>query len=364
MLISDFSEGGLRIQGCFGIVSGDTVALELLTAHRITAVVVWSIFGRAGVRFSQPLAPENPVLSALQQMVQRVYSSVADDVEPEQEMAAQIKRALERDELLLHYQPQMCIAERRIKGAEALVRWLRPNNDLMPFDPYFPIAEKSGLIEPLADWALRSACAQMQFWLRSGVDLRTVTVKLAPCQFRSPNLTNRIRKILNATGLRPERLELEVSETALTEDDGPTPANLAALKSLGLKLVIGDFGTGYSALAYLKHFPVDKLKLDRRFLRDVRADGTRMEIAKAIIELAKSLKIEVVAEGVETEFQLEFLRRQSCDGAQGSLFGCPLPANTLYALMHQEGMTGTRFSSPMPMEARGDSRARYPLRTG
>jgi diguanylate cyclase (GGDEF)-like protein/PAS domain S-box-containing protein len=245
------------------------------------------------------------------------------------EMEAHMQRALERNEFLLHYQPLVCVADHRVKGVEALVRWLTPNRVLMPPGQFIPLAEETGLIVPLGDWVLRAACTQMQKWVASGTAIQTVAVNLSPRQFHQADLYERIREILAETGLAPQRLELEITEGALMDHTGRTLSKLAALKALGVKLSIDDFGTGYSSLAYLKHFSIDKLKVDQSFVRDITLDGAGMEITTAIIGLAKSLKVEVLAEGVETETQLDFLRTQRCDSAQGYLFGRPVPSHEL-----------------------------------
>jgi EAL domain-containing protein (putative c-di-GMP-specific phosphodiesterase class I) len=334
VLIDNFSAGGMQLQGCFGVGGGDEIVVELLSGHRLPASVAWSVGSRVGVRFLQPLLPEHPAFVALQQAAQRMRGATTSGAaNPRLEMEAHMRRALEHNEFLLHYQPQICVADRRVKGVEALVRWLRPNEVLMPPDQFIPLAEKTGLIAPLGERLLRTACAQMQKWIASGIALQTVAVNLSPRQFYQVDLHKRIREILSETGLRPQCLELEITEGALMDHTGPAASQLAALKSLGVRLAIDDFGTGHSSLAYLKHFTFDKLKLDKSFVRDVTRDGVSVAITKAIIGLAKSLKVEVLAEGVETELQFEFLRTQSCDSAQGYLFGQPVPSTELQALI-------------------------------
>jgi EAL domain-containing protein (putative c-di-GMP-specific phosphodiesterase class I) len=170
-----------------------------------------------------------------------------------------------------------------------------------------------------------------------------VAVNLSPRQFHQPDLYERIKEILSETGLAPHRLELEITEGALMDHSGMAASKLAALKGLGVRLSIDDFGTGYSSLAYLKHFSIDKLKVDQSFVRDITHDGAGMEITTAIIGLAKCLKLEVLAEGVETETQLDFLRTQSCDSAQGFLFGRPVPSHELQA-SDKPGVLSRRFA--------------------
>ena len=245
------------------------------------------------------------------------------------ELEAHLRRALTHNEFLLYYQPQISVADGRVKGAEALVRWVTPAKVVMPAGEFIPLAEETGLIFPLGDWVLRSACTQMQKWVASGTALQTVAVNLSPRQFRQPDLYERVRAILSDTGLPPQRLELEITEAALMDYTEPAVAKLAALKALGVRLSIDDFGIGYSSFSCLKYFAVDKLKMDKSFVRDITLDGAGMKVATAIIGLAKSLNLEAVAEGVETETQLEFLRSHGCDRAQGYLFGRPVPSNEL-----------------------------------
>jgi EAL domain-containing protein (putative c-di-GMP-specific phosphodiesterase class I) len=230
---------------------------------------------------------------------------------------------LERGEFVLQYQPLIALADRRIVGVEALARWRSPSGLVSPAD-FIPLAEETGLIIPLGEWVLREACGRMKAWRDSGVDLGVVAVNLSPLQLDRPDICQRIKAILQETGLPPQCLEIEITESALLEQGGDAETKLAALKALGLRIAIDDFGAGHSSLFYLKRFPIDKLKLDRSFIIDIPADPTSMEIAAAIVRLAHSLKIEALAEGVETEAQAEFLAVCGCRLAQGYLFAKPL----------------------------------------
>jgi EAL domain-containing protein (putative c-di-GMP-specific phosphodiesterase class I) len=185
------------------------------------------------------------------------------------------------------------------------------------------------LIVPLGEWVLETACAQMQAWRKAGVFNGSVAVNLSPVQFRQPNIVDRVERILEKTGLPGTALELEITEGALIGDAAETQATLARLKALGVRLAIDDFGTGYSSLAYLKRFPIDTLKIDQSFVRDIPNDPADMEIAAAVISLARALHLKPLAEGIETEAQLEFLRSRGCELGQGYLFARPMPADDL-----------------------------------
>ena len=239
------------------------------------------------------------------------------------DLEAGLRRGLERGELALQYQPLVSLADRRAFGVEALVRWRSPTG-LIPPMQFIPMAERTGLIVALGEWVLREACTRMKSWLDAGYDLQTMAVNLSPRQFDLPDICERICAILEATGLPPSKLEIEITESALMEQGRNATRKLEELKTLGLRVAVDDFGTGHSSLSYLKHFPIDKLKLDRSFIIDIPGDPTSMEIAAAIIRLGQSLQLNVLAEGVETEAQADFLALAGCPTAQGYLFAKPL----------------------------------------
>jgi len=205
------------------------------------------------------------------------------------------------------------------------VRWRPPGDELIPAARFIPVAEETGLIIPLGEWVLREACAQMKAWLDDGRMLDTMAVNLSPHQFGRPNIHETIGDILAEIGLPARFLELEITEGSLMESGSDVERKLNALKALGVRLAIDDFGTGYSSLAYLKRFPVDKLKVDQSFVRDIPDSRAGMEITAAVVGLAKNLQLEVLAEGVETEAQFAFLHHLGCHTAQGYLFSHPLP---------------------------------------
>ena len=240
-------------------------------------------------------------------------------------LEGQLRQALKRNELVLHYQPLVRGHDGRPVGVEALLRWNSSEGMISPAQ-FIPLAEDTGLIVPIGNWVLREACRQMQFWRQQGLDLHTLAVNLSPRQFRQADLVRQVREALHDSGLPAEHLELEITEGALIENIEQTQATLVALKELGLKLAIDDFGTGYSSLAYLRRFPLDKLKIDQSFMRGVPEDQANLEIVATIVGLARNLKLRVLAEGVETHDQLHALRQLGCEQCQGYLFSRPLSA--------------------------------------
>ncbi len=227
-----------------------------------------------------------------------------------------MRRALEREEFVLHYQPLVETGSRKTIGVEALVRWAKPENGLVPPSQFIPLAEETGLIVPLGAWVLEQSCRQFTTWLNQKLAIDILAVNLSPVQFRHPDVVRMIGEVLAHSGMPPAQLELEITEGALM-DGAETEAKLRALKELGVRLSIDDFGTGFSSLAYLKRFPIDKLKVDQSFVRDIPGARADMEIVAAVISLAKNLRLDVLAEGVETEAQLEGRDRGPARGAAG-----------------------------------------------
>ncbi|HEY9104056.1 EAL domain-containing protein [Chitinimonas sp.] len=248
----------------------------------------------------------------------------------------QLRRALERDEFVLHYQPQVEMGSGRLVGAEALIRWQHPERGLLGPMQFIPIAEERGLIGAIGHWVLREACRQNRAWQDAGLPPIEVAVNLSAMQFHRRDLTEDITTILRESGLEARWLALEVTESVIVQDVEATVATLAALKSLGLKLAIDDFGTGYSSLSYLKRFKVDKLKIDRSFVMDVPGDADDSAITRAIVNLSRNLGLQVIAEGVETAEQWHFLKHEACDEVQGYLVSRPLPSQDM-ALRLQQG---------------------------
>jgi diguanylate cyclase (GGDEF)-like protein len=247
-----------------------------------------------------------------------------------------LRRALERKEFVVYYQPRVKISTKRIIGMEALVRWQHPELGLISPVKFIPLAEETGLIIPLGEWVLRTACEQTKAWQEAGFPPLRVGVNLSARQFQQPNLVERVAQVLKETGLHPHYLELEITESAAMQNAEYTLPVLYYLKEMGIHISIDDFGTGYSSLSYLKKFPFHTLKLDQSFIRDLTTDPNDAMIAKVVITLAHGLKLEVVAEGVETQEQLDFLKQLQGDEVQGYLFSKPLPAEEFEELLRQE----------------------------
>jgi diguanylate cyclase (GGDEF)-like protein len=245
----------------------------------------------------------------------------------------QLRQALEKGEFILHYQPQLDLRKRIIVGAEALVRWNSPENGLVPPARFIPVAEESGLIVRLGEWVLREACCQAKAWQDAGLPPLTVAVNLSTLQFRQPNLVDTVIDALMLSGLEARHLELELTESILLQDTKAVLEVVRHLKALELKLSIDDFGTGYSSLAYLKHFAIDKLKIDQSFVRDLLTDPDNVAIVRAIIRMARSLKLKTIAEGVESEALSTFLSRCHCDEIQGYWLARPMPADEFEAFV-------------------------------
>ena len=247
-----------------------------------------------------------------------------------------LRRAVERDELIVHYQPQVNADTGQMVGMEALVRWEHPDLGLVSPADFIPLAEETGLIVGIGEWVLRTACAQNKAWQNENLSPLRVAVNFSPRQFQQPDLVGQIRRVLEETGLAPEFLEVELTESSVMKSPNAAIKVLQQLKDIGVNIAIDDFGTGYSSLNYLKRFPLDVLKIDRSFISETPRNADDTAIVAAIITLAHSLKLKVIAEGVETEEQLEFLRHLKCDEIQGYLFSKPLPAETFGEMLRQE----------------------------
>jgi diguanylate cyclase (GGDEF)-like protein len=246
-----------------------------------------------------------------------------------------LRRALERKEFLLHYQPQVDLHSGAIVGVEALLRWQHPDLGLVYPAEFIPIAEETGLIVPLGDWVLRTACHQAKIWQKAGLPTMSVAVNLSARQFQQQDLVDSVAKIIKESGLDPRWLELEITESIAMQNADYTIVVLRDLKEMGIQISMDDFGTGYSSLSYLKKFPIDTLKIDQSFIRDLSSDPNDAAIANAVIVLAHSLKLKVVAEGVETPEQEAFLKEHQCDRMQGYLFSTAVAPDILEALIRQ-----------------------------
>ncbi len=247
-----------------------------------------------------------------------------------------LRRALEREEFVIYYQPQVSLSTGEIVGVEALVRWQHPDLGMVPPMQFIPLAEETGLIVPLGLWVLREACAQNKAWQKSGLPALCMAVNISARLFKQPDLVETIARILKETQLDPNYLELELTEGTIMENAEAAIKTLHQLKEMGVHLSIDDFGTGYSSLSYLKRFPIDTLKIDRSFVWDITTDPDDAAITVLIINMAHNLGLKVVAEGVETKEQLEFLRSHHCDLFQGYLFSQPISAEAFIKLLQEE----------------------------
>ncbi|MCW9028568.1 MAG: EAL domain-containing protein, partial [Kangiella sp.] len=242
-----------------------------------------------------------------------------------------LRMAVERNELILHYQPLIDFTDLKMVGVEALVRWQHPTMGLIPPFKFIPLAEEAGLIGDIGLWVLQEACRQMIEWGKDGVEVGSLSVNISVHQIESGQLPQQVKEVLKDFGVAPERLFLELTESTIMQDPKQASIAMAEFKEMGVKLAVDDFGTGYSSMAYLKRLPLDRLKIDRSFIKDIGTDTNDEVICKAIVQLAKSLGLETVAEGVEEESQAEFLNGLGCDVAQGYLYSKPVPAQELTA---------------------------------
>jgi diguanylate cyclase (GGDEF)-like protein/PAS domain S-box-containing protein len=251
-----------------------------------------------------------------------------------------LRRALAHDEMELHFQPVVAAADGRLAGVEALLRWRNPELGAVPPDAFIPVAEETGLIVPIGDWVLTAACRQVGAWRAAGLAVPRVAVNISGRQFTGGHLAQVAARVLVDSRLPPDALELEITESLLVRDSPEIASTIQALDGMGVMLSVDDFGTGYSSLGYLKRFPVDRLKIDRSFIRDVTADPADAALVEAIVAMAHKLGMEVTGEGVETAEQLDFLRRSGCDLVQGFLLCHPLPAAELTPRLAPAGGAG------------------------
>jgi predicted signal transduction protein with EAL and GGDEF domain len=248
-------------------------------------------------------------------------------------MESQLRKALEQNELLLYYQPQQELDSSQIIGVEALLRWQNKELGNVPPDRFIPIAEDSGLIIPIGEWVLRTACTQLKAWQDTGVPIARVAVNISVRQFMYPGFLQLVKQVIEETGLAPEDLELEITESLLMQDTEGAIHLLQDLKALGVQLAIDDFGTGYSSLSYLKRFPIDRLKVDKAFVQEITNNKEDAAITRAVIAMANNMDLRVIAEGVETAEQLSYLADEHCHEIQGYYLSRPMPAHEVCSFM-------------------------------
>jgi diguanylate cyclase (GGDEF)-like protein len=265
------------------------------------------------------------------------FTTALASLAPEQlAVEKSLRRALERQEFMLYYQPQVNLQTGKVTGMEALLRWQHPELGLVAPKVFIPIAEESGLIIPIGEWVLRTACLQNKAWQEQGLPPICVAVNLSARQFHQPNLTSMIAKVLQETGLEPKYLDLEITETTAIQDIDFTCNLLQQMQAIGVQISMDDFGTGYSSLTHLRQFPINTLKIDQSFVRDVVDNARDTQIVMAVIALARGLNLNVIAEGVETVDQLNLLQELKCEQAQGYVFNQPLPVDAVAAVLRSK----------------------------
>lgn len=306
----------------------------------VTASVGASFYPKDGNEAEELLKNVESALYAAKVIGGRSFQAYHSAMETQEKvglaMEGALYRALENNEFMLHYQPQFDLSETRLIGAEALIRWKQPESIMIPPGVFIPLLEETGLIVPVGEWILRSACAQNKKWQDAGFPPVRIAVNLSVIQFQQADLVQTVRKVLQETGLAPEYLELEITENIAVHNEETVIAILNELRKVGIHIAIDDFGTGYSSLSYLKRFPIDKLKIDQSFVRDCKDDMYGDGIVRAIIGMGHSLNLKVIAEGVETWEQADFLQRNGCDEVQGYFYSKPMTADDFASLMRRE----------------------------
>jgi len=251
-----------------------------------------------------------------------------------------LRYALGRNEFLLHYQPKISLKTGLITGMEALIRWIHPQQGVLLPAAFIPIAEECGLILPIGQWVLLEACKQSRAWRDAGLGIMPVAVNVSPVEFQGKDFLSGVRAVLIATGMEPQNLELELTESVLMQDPESAVVTLLALKAMGVRMAIDDFGTGYSSFTYLRRFPVDTLKVDQSFVQEITADLEGNTMVDAMISIGNSLNHRVIAEGVENHSQLDFLQRHGCAEAQGYYFSHPVVAEQAGSLFKSDLQKG------------------------
>jgi diguanylate cyclase (GGDEF)-like protein/PAS domain S-box-containing protein len=305
----------LRISASIGIATfpEDAADAETLARNADFAMYQAKYSGRNNYQFFRPEMNANAV--------------------ERQSVELDLRQAIARQEFVLNYQPKVDLQSGAIVGVEALIRWQRPHRGIVPPARFIPVAEESGLIVPIGRWALDTACRQARAWQDEGVSPVSIAINVSAVELRGKDFLSNVRQILEQNRLEPRFLELELTETFMMQDWKSTAETLRALKNLGVKIALDDFGTGYSSLSYMRRFPIDALKIDQSFVRDMTSDADDASIVSAVINMGRSLNMGVIAEGIQTRAQLEFLRERQCPEGQGFYFAPPVPAAELTELL-------------------------------
>ena len=300
----------------------DGTSIEALTAHADAAMYCAKQRGRGNVQCF-----EGGMNAGSEERVQ---------------LESDLHSAIALNQFQLYYQPKVNTNTGAVRSAEALIRWVHPKRGLISPDGFIPLAEECGLIGAIGEWVVREACRQARAWQDAGLAPLRISVNLSPSQFRGSGLTDTIRRALDDAGLQPQYLEVELTESAVMSDPEESIAILEQLSAMGVLVSVDDFGTGYSSMSYLRRFPIDKLKIDRVFINEIASRPEDASIVRAIVSLAHSLRLKVVAEGVETPAQLDFLKAVGCDEYQGYHFSRPLPAGEFERVVRETAaQTGT-----------------------
>jgi diguanylate cyclase (GGDEF)-like protein len=325
--------GGIdvRTSACIGIAMypTDGSTAELLTAHAEAAMRCAKQKGRGGI--------------------ERFEGGMSANAEERVQLESELHTAVTQGQFQLYYQPKVHTQSGVVRSAEALIRWIHPKRGLVPPDTFIPLAEECGLIDAIGEWVVHEACRQARIWQDRGLPALRVSVNLSPSQFRGGGLTESIRGALEEANLDPQYFEVELTESAVMSDPEKSIEILEQLSSMGVLVSVDDFGTGYSSMSYLRRFPIDKLKIDRVFIREIASRPEDASIVRAIVSLAHSLRLKVVAEGVETLAQLEFLRAVGCDEYQGYHFSRPLPENEFERLVREKAANSQPFTEEEAM---------------
>jgi EAL domain-containing protein (putative c-di-GMP-specific phosphodiesterase class I) len=270
------------------------------------------------------------------------------------ELESDLRRAFESNDFTLCYQPKMDLSSGAITGVEALLRWHHAERGWIAPNAFIALAEETGLIVPLGEWVVHEACKQLKLWSTQGLGYLTIAVNISPQHFARDDFVDSVLRAMRQFAIKPQQLEIEITESVLMRNVGETTAALNRLRAAGLSLSIDDFGTGYSSLGYLKQFPVDALKIDRSFVKDSHVSSDDAAICAAIIAMARELRLKVIAEGVEVAEQVEFLRKHGCDQIQGYLVSKPITAENLEDLL-RHGLNATEVTQAVPVsEFAGD----------
>jgi predicted signal transduction protein with EAL and GGDEF domain len=319
----------LRITASIGIATfpGDAADAQTLLRNADFAMYQAKYTGRNNYQFFRPEMNANAI--------------------ERQSVETDLRQAVARREFILNYQPKIDLETGAIVGVEALIRWQRPRHGMVLPARFIPVAEESGLILPIGRWVLDTACQQARAWQDDGLAPVSIAINVSAVELRAKDFLTNVRQILEQYRLEPRFLELELTETFMMQDWKSTAEILRALKGLGVRIALDDFGTGYSSLSYMKRFPIDALKIDQSFVRDMTSDSDDASIVSAVIDMGRSLNMRVVAEGIQTRDQLQFLKARHCPEGQGFYFAPPVPAEQLTALL-SEGIVRKSFLANVP----------------